>query len=151
VGCGCRFTLSTTNSWCCDRRGVFTQRAAFDQIENVAVGCILGAFREPGPFGCCQPALEAVEQAVEHFDLSLVQRFYGEAFPEVCFSKDRAQCFTGSVDGAQQAGEEPALPSSPWVSEEVLKQHGILLLEPGAQGHGVVCFPLRPGLHTVVL
>jgi hypothetical protein len=40
---------------------------------------------------------------------------------------------------------------SPWVSEEVLKQHGILLLEPGAQGHGVVCSPFRLGLHTVVL
>lgn len=106
-----RITRSSKNSWCCAPAGVFAQRAAFDQIEDVAVGRILRAFGELGPFGCREFALEAVEQSIEHFDLAFVERLFGEGLPELRFCVDRAERFLGSVYSTQQAGEEPVLPA----------------------------------------
>ena len=91
--------------------GVLLQRAAFDEIDDVAVRRVLRALGEPGPLRRGQFAFEAIQQAVEHLDLAFVERFLRKPFPELRLVQDGRESPLRAFDRAEQAFEEPALPA----------------------------------------
>src|ERR1700728_2735744 len=100
--------------------GVFAQRASFDEVQDVAIGCVLRAFGEFGPFRSREFLLEAVEYSVEHCDLPCVQRLLCEALPKARFVQHSGERVLRAIDCAAQAREEPFLPQrdikSPFLS-----------------------------------
>src|ERR1044071_8576941 len=82
---------------------IFPQSSTLDQVENVAIGRVLRALGELCPPGGRQLAVETIEQPVQHFDLSLVQRLFGETLPEPGLVQNEAKSVVRPFHRTQQA------------------------------------------------
>ncbi len=70
---------------------ILRQDAPFDQVVDVAVGRVLGAFGQLRPFRRGELALEPVQQPVDDLPLPVVERLPGVDFPEPGFPEDARQ------------------------------------------------------------
>lgn len=68
------------------------RHATRDEFVDVAQRSIRRAFPNRRPFAAGELPFEAIEQAIEQFDLPLVERRSRPALPEACFGQNRIQC-----------------------------------------------------------
>src|SRR5688572_31333834 len=85
---------------------ILPHSSTLDQVENVSIGRVLRALGELCVFGRRELALETIEQPVQHFDLSLVQRLSGEALPELCLVQHETESVLRPFDRTKQATEK---------------------------------------------
>ena len=76
---------------------ILNENPVFDQVKDVAMCRVLGAFGERGVFRGCEFAFEPVEQAVDRQPLTVVELHIFDAIPEARFGENRAQGFLRSI------------------------------------------------------
>ena len=70
---------------------ICSERSHFNQSKNIPVSRVLGALGEFGPLGRGEIAFEPIEQAIEYFDLAIVQLRSIEMIPEAGLLHHRRQ------------------------------------------------------------
>ena len=80
------------------------------EVEDVAIGRILGTLAERRPFPGRQLAFETVEQPIQDAPLALVQRLPCLRFPETRLPQRGLEHRLRALDGAVEATQEPFEP-----------------------------------------
>ena len=86
------------------------QNSPRNQVIDITQGRVRRTLGHRGPFTGGELSHQTLEQSVEYFHLTFVQRHYGQAIPEPCLAQDRIDCGLGLVDGTMQGVKEPEQP-----------------------------------------
>jgi hypothetical protein len=80
--------------------GFANENAAIDESQNVAQGGILGTRGKLSVLRCCERALKAIMQAVQHEALAFIGCDTGDSIPEACFGENGTETGSCTVYGA---------------------------------------------------
>src|SRR5258708_2563520 len=75
----------------------------FDQVKDVTMCRVLGAFGERGVFRGCEFAFESVEQAVDRQPLTVVELHIIDAIPEAMRSQKRCDPRSDAIPEAMRS------------------------------------------------